>query len=86
MEEVPNLEEVPYLEDVAETKLCAIQKFYSGSTVFLTGASGFLGKIVLEKLLRSCNVGTIYLLMREKKGQDIETRLDEIFKKPVSIV
>lgn len=29
-----------------------IQKFYEGTTILLTGATGFVGKILLEKLLR----------------------------------
>jgi len=29
-----------------------IQSFYNGMTVFLTGATGFIGRLVLEKLLR----------------------------------
>lgn len=30
-----------------------IQKLFSGSSVLLTGGTGFLGKLVVEKLLRS---------------------------------
>ncbi|XP_044735153.1 fatty acyl-CoA reductase wat-like [Chrysoperla carnea] len=57
-----------------------IQKFFSGSTIFITGGTGFLGKILVEKLLRSCpNLKTIYLLVRPKKGKDMNTRLEEIF-------
>lgn len=29
-----------------------IQKFYEGSSVLVTGGSGFIGKLVIEKLLR----------------------------------
>lgn len=29
-----------------------IEKFFSGSTVLLTGGTGFLGKLIVEKLLR----------------------------------
>lgn len=35
----------------------------------MTGGTGFLGKAIVEKLLRSCpNLSKIYLLVREKKG------------------
>ncbi|VEN48883.1 unnamed protein product [Callosobruchus maculatus] len=56
-----------------------IQKFYKGSNVFLTGGTGFLGKILIEKLLRSTEVNTVYLLIREKKGKNAHTRIDELF-------
>jgi FlaA1/EpsC-like NDP-sugar epimerase len=31
-----------------------VVEFYKGKTVLLTGCTGFLGKIILEKFLRSC--------------------------------
>ena len=30
-----------------------IKEFYAGKTVFLTGTTGFVGKVVLEKMLRT---------------------------------
>ncbi|XP_046616980.1 putative fatty acyl-CoA reductase CG5065 isoform X1 [Neodiprion virginianus] len=45
-----------------------IARWYRGKTVFITGATGFMGKVLLEKLLRSCpEIGPIYILVREKK-------------------
>lgn len=61
-----------------------IQKFYNGCNVFITGATGFMGRILIEKLLRSTNVGAIYILIRPKKGKDIDVRLEEIFSDVVS--
>lgn len=60
-------------------------EFYAGATVFITGATGFLGKILLEKLLRTCNVKRIYVLIRSKKGKDSSKRFEEIFEAAVSI-
>ncbi|KAG5323035.1 FACR1 reductase, partial [Acromyrmex heyeri] len=61
-----------------------VSSFYIDKTIFITGASGFMGKVLLEKLLFSCsNLNKIYILIRSKKGRNIETRLDEIFKLPV---
>lgn len=62
-------------DDVSPTTL---QKFYQNKSVFLTGGTGFLGKIIIEKLLRSCEIDTIYVLVRSKKGKDIATRLEDI--------
>ena len=39
--------------------------YYAGKTILLTGATGFLGKVVLEKVLRSLPVvKTIYLAIK----------------------
>ncbi|KAG5878053.1 hypothetical protein JTB14_021206 [Gonioctena quinquepunctata] len=61
--------------------LTPIQEFYKDTNVFITGASGFLGRVLMEKLLRSCpNISTIYILVRDKKGRSMETRIDRILK------
>lgn len=57
-----------------------VKDFYKNKNIFITGATGFLGIGLVEKLLRSCDVGTIYLLMRPKKGKEIQTRLEELTK------
>ncbi|XP_020280731.1 fatty acyl-CoA reductase wat-like [Pseudomyrmex gracilis] len=60
--------------------LTPIQEFYHGQSVFLTGGTGFMGKLLIEKLLRMCpGIGSIYLLMRAKKGKDVHQRTEEIF-------
>eukprot|EP01104_Vermistella_antarctica_P015596 TRINITY_DN5159_c0_g1_i1.p1 TRINITY_DN5159_c0_g1~~TRINITY_DN5159_c0_g1_i1.p1 ORF type:complete len:1326 (-),score=410.75 TRINITY_DN5159_c0_g1_i1:83-4060(-) len=40
---------------------------YHGKVFFVTGVTGFLGKILLEKLLRSCNPKKVYVLIRVKR-------------------
>ncbi len=56
-----------------------ISEYFEGKGIFITGATGFLGKALVEKLLRSCyNLDKIYLLMRAKKGKSPEERLDEL--------
>lgn len=62
-----------------------MQQFYQNKSVFVTGGSGFLGKVVIEKLLRSCQVDSIYVLIRSKKGKDIATRIEDIMNDVVSV-
>ncbi|XP_054282498.1 fatty acyl-CoA reductase wat-like [Macrosteles quadrilineatus] len=58
-----------------------IQEFFRGARVFITGGTGFLGKVVLEKLLRSIpHIDHVYLLIRPKKGQQVNDRLNAIFE------
>ncbi|CAL1688896.1 unnamed protein product [Lasius platythorax] len=61
-----------------------IQKFYAGKSILITGSTGFLGKMLVEKLLRSCyDISTMYLLIRTKKDKCPENRLDDIFENPL---
>ncbi|KAJ8688020.1 hypothetical protein QAD02_023815 [Eretmocerus hayati] len=61
-----------------------IQKFYVDKSIFITGATGFMGKCLVEKLLRSCpRVKRLYLLMRESKKLSVEDRLNKYFEDKV---
>nr|XP_023023646.1 fatty acyl-CoA reductase wat-like [Leptinotarsa decemlineata] len=53
-----------------------IKDFYLYSKVFITGGTGFMGKILVEKLLRSTEVSMLYLLIREKRGKTAHQVLD----------
>ncbi|XP_017143383.1 fatty acyl-CoA reductase wat [Drosophila miranda] len=52
-----------------------IQGFYKGKTIFLTGGTGYLGKIIIEKILRSTEVKRIYSMTRPKRGESIRERI-----------
>ncbi|XP_014240707.1 fatty acyl-CoA reductase 1-like [Cimex lectularius] len=54
-----------------------IPEYFAGKNVLVTGGTGFMGKVLIEKLLRSCpDVNTIYVLVRPKKGKTAQERWD----------
>ncbi|XP_071635270.1 putative fatty acyl-CoA reductase CG5065 [Temnothorax longispinosus] len=62
----------------------SINAFFAEMVIFLTGATGFLGKALLEKLLRSCpQVATIFVLIRPKKNKSVEQRLQDLLDNSV---
>lgn len=56
-------------------KHCTMEDFYRGKSIFITGATGFVGKVILEKILRSLDVDKIYILIRPKRGCSPADRL-----------
>lgn len=71
------------MADVSKSDLNA---FYKGRSIFVTGGSGFMGKVLIEKLLYSCSdLKEIFILMRPKRGRVPESRLEDMFKLPVSL-
>ncbi|GBP65544.1 Putative fatty acyl-CoA reductase CG5065 [Eumeta japonica] len=81
--DVSILEHSRNLRKLEESGDSEIQKFFAGKTVLVTGGTGFLGKQLIEKLLRSCrDIDRIYLLLRPKKGKDVTQRLQEQLADP----
>lgn len=71
-----------FLEE-AEDQASDVLNFYRGTNVLITGATGFMGKVLLEKLLRSCqDINMIYILVRPKMGKSHVRRFYEIFEGP----
>lgn len=63
-----------------------IVEFFEGKVIFLTGATGFLGKVLVYKLLTACQgIETIYILIRGKRGKDVHSRFEEFLRDDVSI-
>ncbi|KAG5682034.1 hypothetical protein PVAND_011426 [Polypedilum vanderplanki] len=61
-----------------------VAEFYRNKKILLTGATGFIGVAIVEKILRSCpDVDKIYMLIRSKKGKSIQERLQDITKNSV---
>ncbi|WRX23601.1 Fatty acyl-coenzyme A reductase [Theobroma cacao] len=53
-----------------------IDKFLRGKVIFISGATGFVGKVLVEKILRSVpNVSKMYLMMRAKDKEAAKQRL-----------
>ena len=48
---------------------------FDEETLLISGCSGFLGKVILEKLLRTFSCKKIYVLLREKRQKDAISRL-----------
>ncbi|XP_029908864.1 fatty acyl-CoA reductase 1 isoform X1 [Myripristis murdjan] len=56
-----------------------IPEYYAGKSVLITGATGFMGKVLLEKLLRSCpGVKVVYVMVRPKAGQSPHARIADM--------
>lgn len=63
-----------------------IANWYSNQTLFITGSTGFMGKVLVEKLLRECpDIKACFLLMRTKRGIEPEQRHDDYVNHMVSL-
>ena len=57
----------------------SIERFYANTGILITGATGFVGKGILEKLMRVCpSIITIFILIRRKKDQTIKQRFKKL--------
>ncbi|CAL9246130.1 unnamed protein product [Arabidopsis halleri] len=66
--------------DTRRNSLVGILRFLKAKSYLVTGATGFLAKALIEKLLRAIpEIGKIFLLMRSKDQESANKRLyDEI--------
>ncbi|XP_076391889.1 fatty acyl-CoA reductase wat-like isoform X2 [Megachile rotundata] len=61
-----------------------VRTFYAGQSVLVTGGTGFLGKLLIEKLLRTCTeMKCVYALARSKEDESAEERFERIFEEAV---
>ncbi|XP_037042856.1 putative fatty acyl-CoA reductase CG5065 [Bradysia coprophila] len=72
------------MADGMDSPYISIPQFYAGRSVFITGGTGFVGQLLVEKLLRSCpEIENIYLLMRPKRGQGVAARLNDLLNSTI---
>ena len=65
----------------------SINDYYTRKNIFLTGVTGFLGKCLVEKLLREIpDIGRIFVLVRPNRGKSAAERLKETFSSKVSVL
>ncbi|ESQ44412.1 hypothetical protein EUTSA_v10005887mg [Eutrema salsugineum] len=71
---------MPDSETKSDTEGIGIVRFLTGKSYLVTGATGFLAKVLIEKLLRaSPEIGKIFVLMKSKDQESANKRLyDEI--------
>ncbi|CAA7060504.1 unnamed protein product [Microthlaspi erraticum] len=71
---------MPETETSSDSEGIGIVRFLKGKSYLVTGATGFLAKVLIEKLLReSPEIGKIYILMKSKDQESANKRLyDEI--------
>ena len=57
-----------------------IKEFYFNKTIMITGCTGFIGKVILEKLLRVCKPKKLFIMVRPKRNVAPMDRVNEILK------
>lgn len=50
------------------TKQCSFTQFYAQQTVLVTGATGFIGVALLQRLMLDTPIARVYLLVRGGEG------------------
>ena len=79
-----NKETSENVTDEGLNKIISLEEFYADSRILVTGATGFVGLCLLEKLMRVCpRVAAIFILIRSKNNEMVEQRFKKLIDDPV---
>lgn len=60
----------------------SLREWYANRTVLLTGVTSELGRVLLEKILRTLPDVKVYVVLRTRNGLTKDERLKKIFASP----
>jgi alcohol-forming fatty acyl-CoA reductase len=79
------MEEISIASEAASDEQPSIGEFLAGKNIFITGGTGFLGTLIIERLLSATpKIGNVYVLIRGKNGYSAESRIERMMQKTVS--
>ncbi|XP_068986773.1 putative fatty acyl-CoA reductase CG5065 isoform X3 [Bombus flavifrons] len=65
-------------------KTNTLEEFYAGNGILVTGATGFVGIGLLEKLMRVCpRITAIFILIRPKTNEALDQRFKKLIDDPI---
>ena len=74
------------MSSLSSSEWPTVTEFYTGHDIFITGATGFMGKCLVEKILRSLpTAGRVFVLVRPKKGKSVQERVEDLTNTKVSV-
>lgn len=69
-----------------ETGSSLIADWFRHQVIFITGSTGFVGKVLVEKLMRDCpDIEKCYVLIRTKRDIEPQQRWNDYINHVVSV-